>query len=146
MFYFQFMKVRVAVFAGFCLLLVSGCFGLFDGSSDHIAGDYYLTWIDTHRNRFINKKDGEGVVSQSVFAVGHEERFIYAKQVPYYWKRNSVSRDSINYYIIERTAHFVQDKPVYGPLSQKSFDSLCRRLNISQVKFDIDYSEMLEDW
>jgi hypothetical protein len=139
------MNLRSAVVVCICLFFIS-CFGLFDSGSDHIAGDYYLIWIDTHRNRSINKKDGEGVVPETVFAVGHDDRFIYAKQVPYYWSRDSVVPDSINYYVIERTDNFVQDKPVYGPLSKKSFDSLCRVLNISKVKFEIDYSEILKAW
>jgi len=67
-----------------CLLTVGGCFDLFDSGSERIAGDYYLIWIDTHRNRSINKKDGEGVVPETVFVAGHNDRFIYAKQVPFY--------------------------------------------------------------
>jgi hypothetical protein len=139
------MTLRVTAFTCFCLLVFGGCF--FDSDSDHITGDYYLIWIDTYRNRSINKKDGEGIVPETVFAVGHQNNFIYAKQLPYYWTRDSVMRDdSIRYYIIERTTNFVQDKPVYGPLIKKSFDSLCRKLNISRVRYEIDYSDEVGNW
>ena len=128
-------------------LFFIGCFGLFDSGSDHIVGDYHVGWIDMHRNRSIYRKDGEVVVDATVFAAGHQDQFIFAKHVPYYWDRDSVVRDSVRYYIIERSksSELLQDKPVYGPLTKRSFDSLCQRLNISQVKFDMDYSEILDD-
>ncbi|MBO9572405.1 MAG: hypothetical protein J7497_09385 [Chitinophagaceae bacterium] len=94
-----------------CFLFFSAC-GIFDSGSDHIAGDYYLSWIDTHRNRYIHKKDGEGVVGEMVFAVGHDDRFIWARQAPYHGDDNGAIRDPQIFFVIEQTEYFVQDKPV----------------------------------
>jgi hypothetical protein len=49
--------------------------------------------------------------------------------------------DTTNYYIIEITSNTFQDKPVYGPLDKRSFDSLRRKLNIGDIQFDMLYPE-----
>ena len=63
-----------------------------------------------------------------------------------YWASDSVVRDSVQYYIIERTDYFVQNKPVYGPLGQKGFDSACKKFNIATIDFDINYEKIIKGY
>ena len=75
-----------------------------------------------------------------VSEIGHDSRYIIAKQHPI--KRGntvSIQTDTTNYYIIEITDNSFQDKPVYGPLEQKAFDSLRSELKITGIKFDKNY-------
>ena len=112
---------------------------LFDGGSDHIVGDYYIGWIDVHQNRTIYKEAGEGVIPATVFAVGYNDNYIFAKHIPYEWQPDSVVKKGVSFYIIERTENFYQDAPVYGPLNKKEFDSLLLNLNIPESSFSMTY-------
>ena len=113
---------------------------LFDSDSDKIIGDYETIWIDIPQTRSINK--GEEIVPAYVSEIGHNSNFIIAKQQPIK-KGNivTVNKDTTNYYIITVSANSFQDKPVYGPLSKKSFDSLRKELKIENIKFDMFYTE-----
>ena len=132
------MKVRDKITFLLIAFLFSGC--LFDSSSDTITGDYETVWIDIPQTRSINK--GEEIVPAYVSEIGHNSRYIIAKQHPI--KQGNivtVQTDTINYYIVEVTNNSFQDKPVYGPLNQKEFDSIRLKLNIADIKFDMHYPE-----
>ncbi|HMU47928.1 MAG TPA: DUF3997 domain-containing protein [Chitinophagaceae bacterium] len=131
------MKVKLFITA-FSSILLSGC--LFDSDSDKIIGDYETIWIDIPQTRSINK--GEQVVPAYVSEIGHNSNFIIAKQHPIeYGNIVKVHTDTTNYYIIEVSSNSYQDKPVYGPLTKFSFDSLRRKLSIEDIKFDMFYPE-----
>ena len=111
---------------------------LFDSGTDNVVGDYKVTWIDVIESRNLNKQ--EELVPAYVFAVGHDSKFIFVKQHPL--KRTSTEKIDttiINYYIIERTTTEFQDKPKYGPLTKTAFDSLCSKLDVKGVEFDLTY-------
>ena len=113
-----------------------GC--LFDSGSDTVVDDYQVGWIDVIESRDLNKK--EELVPAYVFAVGYDSRFIFAKQHPL--RPNSkekIDTTVTNYYIIERTKNEFQDKPKYGPLAKTGFDSLCSKLGVVKIKFDMVY-------
>jgi hypothetical protein len=119
-------------------LSLTGCFGLFDSGSDTVVDDYEVIWIDVHESRSLNK--GEELVPAYVFAVGHNKLFIYAKQHPLLPNSpDKIDTTVTNYYIIERTKNGFQDKPKYGPLTKKSFDSLCLKFDIKNLDFDMNY-------
>jgi len=127
--------LRITIFSS---IFLSGC--LFDSDSDKIIGDYETVWIDISQTRSINK--GEEIVPAYVSEIGHNSNFIIAKQQPI--KQGNivtVHTDTTNYYIITVSKNSFQDKPVYGPLSKKSFDSLRRELKIENIKFDMSYPE-----
>ena len=129
------MKVKLLIIA-FSSIFNSGC--LFDSDSDKIIGDYETIWIDIPQTRCINK--GEQIVPAYVSEIGHNSNFIIAKQQPI--KEGNivtVYKDTTNYYIITVSSNSFQDKPVYGPLSKKSFDSLRKKLNIENIRFDMFY-------
>lgn len=122
----------------FLSIFLSSC--LFDSDSDKIIGDYETVWIDIPQTRSINK--GEELVPAYVSEIGHNSNFIIAKQHPI--KQGNivtVHTDTTNYYIITVSDNSFQDKPVYGPLSKKSFDSLRQELKIESIKFDMFYPE-----
>jgi Protein of unknown function (DUF3997) len=131
------MKVKL-LFIIFLSFFLSSC--LFDSDSDKIIGDYETVWIDIPQTRSINK--GEEIVPAYVSEIGHNSNFIVAKQQPI--KQGSivtVHTDTTNYYIITVSNNSFQDKPVYGPLNKKSFDSLRQALKIEDIKFDMFYPE-----
>ena len=131
------MKVKLIITA-FLSVFLSSC--LFDSDSDKIIGDYETIWIDIPQTRSINK--GEQIVPAYVSEIGHNADFIIAKQHPI--KEGNiveVHTDTSNYFIITVSANSFQDKPVYGPLSRKSFDSLKHELKIENIEFNMFYPE-----
>ena len=131
------MKVKLFVTL-FSSIFFSSC--LFDSDSDKIIGDYETIWIDIPQTWSINK--GEQIVPAYVSEIGHNSNFIIAKQQPI--KQGNivtVHTDTTNYFIITVSTNSYQDKPVYGPLNKKSFDSLRQKLKIENIKFDMFYPE-----
>jgi len=131
--------VKVKLFITiFLSIFLSSC--LFDSDSDKIIGDYETVWIDIPQTRSINK--GEEIIPAYVSEIGHNSNFIIAKQQPI--KQGiivTVHTDTTNYYIITVSNNSFQDKPVYGPLNKKLFDSLRQVLKIENIKFDMFYPE-----
>jgi hypothetical protein len=131
------MKVKLFITI-FSSIFLSSC--LFDSDSDKIIGDYETVWIDIPQTRSISK--GEEIVPAYVSEIGHNSNFIIAKQQPI--KQGNIVTvhiDTTNYYIITVSTNSFQDKPVYGPLSKNSFDSLRKELKIENIKFDMFYPE-----
>lgn len=128
-------KLLIPIFSS---IFLSGC--LFDSDCDKIIGDYETAWIDIPQTRSIYK--GEKIIPAYVSEIGHNSDFIIAKQQPIK-KGNifTVYSDTTNYYVITVSNNSFQDKPVYGPLSKKSFDSLRQELKIENIKFDMFYPE-----
>lgn len=129
------LKLFISIFSS---IFLSSC--LFDSDSDKIIGDYETVWIDIPQTRSIYK--GEEIIPAYVSEIGHNSNFIIAKQQPI--KQGTivtVNTDTTNYYIITVSNNSFQDKPVYGPLSKTSFDSLRKELKIEDIKFDMFYPE-----
>ena len=109
---------------------------LFDNGSRTIVGDYKLAWIDTPENQFISFSN-KTIVDGYVFAVGHDDNFIIAKQHPNAGFDGNYEINTLvtNYFIIK----IVSNEPkVIGPLNQSEFKSLVKRFKISQIDFDIN--------
>ena len=133
------MKVKFLITL-FSSIFLSSC--LFDSDSDKIIGDYKTVWIDIPQTRSISINNGEQIIPAYVSEIGHNSNFIIAKQQPI--KQGNivtVHTDTTNYYIITVSNNSFQDKPVYGPLTKKSFDSLRQELKIENIKFDMFYPE-----
>ena len=123
------MKVKFFITI-FSSIFLSSC--LFDSDSDKIIDDYETVWIDIPQTRSISK--GEEIVPAYVSEIGHNSNFIIAKQQPI--KQGNIVTvhiDTTNYYIITVSTNSFQDKPVYGPLSKNSFDSLRKELLLSEI-------------
>lgn len=127
---------KLILFLLICFL--SSCY--FDSDSDVITGDYKTSWIDIPQTRTISK--GRDLVPAYVSEIGYNSKYIIAKQHPIIEGTIvTVLTDTTNYYIIEITSSSTQDKQVYGPLNQTSFDSLRIKLNIEDIKFTMHYPE-----
>lgn len=128
--------IRLTTFIFFIFLLFPAC--LFDSGSDTIVDNYEVNWIDVHESRRLSKV--EGIVLPYVFAAGHDDRFVFAKQHPLLYNTSEkIDKSIVNFYIVERTNSTFQDKPVYGPLTKEMFDSLCKKLAIINPDFDHTY-------
>lgn len=109
---------------------------VFDSDADQIVEDYQISWIDLPETRALHK--GEQLVPPYVFAVGYDSKFIFAKRYGLVLidRNQCVDESVVYYYIIERTKSSFQDKPVYGPLSEKGFKKMCAELGIKKPEFE----------
>ena len=128
--------------------MITGCFGLFDSGGDHIAGPYSTGWIDVHSSRYIEKQDKDGylleVVPAYIYAVGHNERFIVAKQHPLQgeFPKERINVAQTNYFVIDLKLQPDQgEEGVYGPMDSSQFETLSRKLEVGKIVFDLTYPE-----
>ena len=133
-----------------CLTL-TGCFGLFDSSSDDITGRYKVTWIDVQEQQFICVELEEYstgsliLVPEYVFAVGHDDNFIIAKQHPTSGFENGfkIDKSVTNYYVIDMNKKIRnEEKKVIGPLTEVEFDNKRKEFKIEEIKFEMTYPEV----
>jgi len=126
--------------------LLTGCFGLFDSGTKQITGKYIVVWIDLPRNQVIAEEiEGHsggsiGIIPEYVFAVGHNENYIIAKQHPTSGFENGFIIDTTitNYYIVDMKA---QKNKVIGPMTKSKFDSSRTDLKIQNIEFDMNFKE-----
>jgi hypothetical protein len=132
-------------------LTSAGCFGLIDSSSDRIMGPYKVAWIDVYEQQFIceDREDYpticQTLVPEYVFAVGHDENFIIAKQHPTSGFDNGFKIDSTvtNYYILDTREEIEKlSKKIIGPLTRKEFDEKRRQLRIEKIEFEMNYPDI----
>jgi Protein of unknown function (DUF3997) len=133
-------------------LLVTSCFGLFDNNSDRIIGKYIVLWIDLPQNQFIseerelNSSSSMGLIEEYVFAVGHNNDFIIAKQHPTSGFKNGfeIKTKITNYFIIDMNRKILKKgEKVFGPLTEIKFNELRQELKIENIEFDMNYPEKL---
>ena len=123
---------------------LTGC--LFDSSSDRITGKYIVLWIDLPQNQMIGKEDklhsssSSTLIEPYIFAVGHNEHYIIAKQHPTsgFEGGYKIHTDTTNYYIID--IYKEKDK-IFGPLTLKRFDSLKTEFKIDKLQFNKTYPD-----
>ena len=129
---------------------LTGCFGLFDSGSDRIIGKYIILWIDLQENQTIseqfelNSSSSTQIVPEYVFAVGHNNDFIIAKQHPTSGFEGGFEIDTsiTNYYVIDMNRKILlKGNKHFGPLTKTEFDSLRLDLNITNIEFDMNYPE-----
>jgi hypothetical protein len=133
-----------------CLLL-TGCFGLFDSSSDIITGRYKVLWIDLKEQQFICEESEKHstscltLVPEYVFAVGHNDNFIIAKQHPTSSFETGFKIDTsvTNYYIIDINRRIKREgEKAIGPLTEEQFDRKRKEFKIERIKFEMTYPEI----
>jgi hypothetical protein len=116
---------------------------LFD-KSEHvkIIGDYEVGWNDLVSNRCLRKsfQNCEGcfevIIDEYVYAVGYNENFIIAKQ------QSGLDTTSTNYFIIDIYTNQKSSKTgIYGPLNLNEFESMRKKLGVSELLFDFNYSK-----
>ena len=145
------LRMQMVKRLAFLILLatvLTGCFGLFDSGGDHIAGPYSTGWIDVNSSRYIEKQDNDGnslkVIPAYIYSVGHNDRFIVAKQHPLQgeFPKEKIDVTQTNYYVIDLNLQPGQvEEKIYGPMDASQFESLSRKLEVGKIVFDLTYPE-----
>jgi len=113
----------------FCLVLAA-C-SLFDSGTPWEGGPYMLLWIDDPKAVTLSYDLGNGGsiprVTEQVFAVGYDGRYVVAKQHP--------NRDKkiTNYFIInaQKDSKMADNRDVViGPLNEREFQEKVKELNL----------------
>ncbi|MCT8341244.1 DUF3997 domain-containing protein [Flavobacteriaceae bacterium TK19130] len=126
------------------ILTLHSCY-LFDSDSDKITGKYEVLWIDTPNTRAVCERyssTGSSVlISEYVFAVGHNSEFIIAKQHPTSGFENGdeINTTITNYFIVD----IRQESKVIGPMNKSDYDKTISELNIGDIEFDQTYPESI---
>ena len=124
---------------------MNSCF-IFDSHSDKIFGKYEVTWIDIPNTRAICERyssTGSTVlISEYVFAVGHNSEFIIAKQHPTNGFENGheIDTSETNYFIVD----IRKETNVFGPFNKSNFIKKVSELNIGTLEFDQIYPETFD--
>jgi uncharacterized protein YceK len=131
----------------FCLLtlcLLSGCSGF--AIRKKVVDNYYLIAPDEEEQldlSYCDPSDQEGcstIISETVFAVGHNQEYIIAKQHPRVFPKTS-NKSITNYFILpinKKDRHGRDNFGLIGPLTFEQFNKRKKELNIpDNVKFII---------
>jgi hypothetical protein len=113
-------------------------------------GRYIVLWIDQPENQSLSLQSATSSSSSSeiilpyVFAVGHTDRFIIAKQHPTNGFAGGYKMDTTitHYYIldIKNKSHY-EDYTLYGPLTLARFNQLSNQFDLAHVSFDVQYPD-----
>jgi len=129
-----------------CIMLTLPSCWIFDNDFDTIYREYNIGWVDGKSNQVICKAltagghGGETLIQEYVFAVGHNERFIIAKQHPF--NNGVLDTKTTNYFIIDMEQNpYAGQEGIYGPLSKPLFDSMRQQWKIADIKFDKVYPD-----
>jgi len=122
-------------------LTVTSCAWFDQSSHERITGEYVVGWNDFVQNRSITKliKDCSGcstvLVSNYVYAVGHNDSFIIAKQ------HFGGDTTKTYYFVIDikKNEDQIGTKGIYKFSDKQSFDTFRNRMNISHIPFDMNY-------
>ena len=136
------MKIKFTIFIIIAVTLVS-CAWFEESSYEQITGDYWVVWNDLEQNRAIWKQIRncsscfEDVVSNYVYAVGHNDSFIIAK------RHFDLNTKETYYYVIDikKNQTLNGTEGVYEFFDKHSFDSFRTALNISNIPFDLNFTE-----
>lgn len=140
---------KQVVFYLIVAMLLTGCFSIFDNDFEPIVAEYNIGWIDTKETRSICKglengdTGGETVVPEYIFAVGHNDRYIVAKQHPLDSANNQmVDTKTTNYFVIDYTKHpYARQDGIYGPMNWDAYQKLKTELGIGEIAFDMIYPD-----
>jgi hypothetical protein len=132
-------KSKIHPITLFILILIPSC-GLFESTSDTIVGKFNVSFVDNVTWRSICLDNGI-LVEPYVFAVGHNEKFIIAKQHPCARNEFKVNTSVTKYFIIDISKVDFKGNGIYSSLDKPEFDSLSVSLKIGPITFDMNYPE-----
>ncbi|HWW40119.1 DUF3997 domain-containing protein [Pedobacter sp.] len=107
----------------------------------NIIGDYYLTTTDGNkRDVYIDFKlesgDFIGVIPSTVFSVGHDDKYIIAKQHPFTYP-SKVDTSITNYYILPIQKQTLSPElGLLGPLTFENFEAKRKKMGIVNILFE----------
>jgi hypothetical protein len=130
----NFIKLKIITLV-ILLLFIFSCNDL---NEKHIIGRYYLDTVDYVEelmSLYFKYDDGNsiGVVNQTVFAVGFNEKYIVVKQHP------DNNKKITNFYIVPiyKEETYWPEKGLLGPLTFEQFQEKRKELNLTNVEFTI---------
>jgi len=132
-------KFKIYTILIFFMTLMTSC-GLFESTSDTIVGKFTVSFVDDITWRSVCLDNGI-LVEPYVFAVGHNEKFIVAKQHPCARTEFKVNTSVTKYFIIDMSKVDFRGNGIYPSLNKHQFDSLSTSLNIGTITFDMNYPE-----
>ncbi len=114
---------------------------MWDSSSDPVSGKYSTLWIDLEQNRSLceeldNARSWSTLIEPYIFAVGHNDDFIIAKQHPA--ENGKINLAVTNYYIVDITT---AEAKVSGPHPEKAFEKLRKDIGAEKITFHQLYPE-----
>jgi hypothetical protein len=121
------------------LIFLTGC-GLFESTSDKVVGRFNVSFVDDVNWRSLSLDNGI-LVEPYVFAVGHNEKYIIAKQHPCPRDAFKINTRVTKYFIINISDVDFKGNGMYSSLEKSEFDSLVSLLKIEDIKFDMNYPE-----
>jgi hypothetical protein len=140
--------MRTIIPAFVLLFVLQGC-SLFNNEFEYLAGRYNVGYANRKEYRVIcesmlepDDKGGIIVVPAYVFAVGHNNDYIIAKQHPIPGDDHEGEPDVnvTNYYVIDvHRKH--SPNAILGPYSLAQFDSVRAEFNITSLQFDKVYPD-----
>ena len=88
----------------------------------------------------LHSSSSSTIIEPYIFAVGHNDHYIIAKQHPTSGFEGSyeIRADTTNYYIVD--VYKERDK-IFGPLTLKQFDSLKTKFEIGDLRFSKTYPD-----
>ncbi|MDO1451904.1 hypothetical protein Q0590_36885 [Rhodocytophaga aerolata] len=120
------------------LLFFTSC--IFDYSYEKkLIGRYYLDAIDSEESMQLSYKDedsgvGEGIIGETVFEVGWNDKFIVVKQHPHEFGE-PLNNQITNYYIVKvvHSNHYQTIKNnIVGPLNREEFNDMRKKLEVPE--------------
>ena len=136
-------KVRILFFLSFLLITLSACIGGFGFVlKEHLFGNYYLVATDGIEGcglSYHTESDGPNysdIISQTVFAVGYNEKYLIAKQY-YYPHGGYLDKSKIKYYILplKEGMDWETKNGLIGTRDSLAFENMRKNLGISELKF-----------
>lgn len=134
---------KLNIFLILTLMILCNCCAWFEESQHQKIVDVYeIGWNDLESNRSITKPikncDGcyEIIVNNYVYSIGHNEKYIIAKQLNY-------PQNETHYFIIdiEKNKNSSQNG-IIGPLDVSEFEKIKKDLQISNLKFDLNFDKI----
>ena len=122
---------------------ITGCGGIGLALDKTIIGRFHLIAVDVKEDVSLSYEldDGNfiGVVNQTVFAVGHNDKYIIVKQHP-----QQLGKSITNYYVVPvfvKNQYWIE-KEVVGPLTKEQFERKKKELNIENLEFTTVYENL----
>ncbi len=140
--------MKIKYFSFLLLFVLTSCWQ-YDSNSKMLVGNYNICWVDNMRWQTImydvsGKGGGSYEIDPYIFSVGHNDKYIIAKQHPIckdFIGSNCFPDQSItNYFIINAI-----DREKFGPFTENEFKQKIKELNIADIKFTLNFDEVPHD-
>ncbi|MFC5537624.1 hypothetical protein ACFPQ1_25120, partial [Rhodocytophaga aerolata] len=122
------------------LVFLTGC--IFDYSYEKkLIGGYYLDAIDSEESMQLTYKYedsgvGEGIIGETIFDVGWNDKFIVVKQHPHQFGE-PLNKGLTNYYIVRVVHNTINYQTIknniIGPLNGEEFNEMKKKLEVPEA-------------